>query len=104
MTKFADVVRTGVSLVDFWAGWCPPCKLQSPILQDVAKRLGDRAKVIKVNIETHPELADQFGVRSVPTLMVFKDGVPVTTLVGLKTAPTLVSAVEQQLMDSRPDR
>lgn len=71
----ADVLNAKEPVVvDFWAEWCGPCKQIAPALEDIAKELGSKVKVAKLNIDENPELAAQFGVRSIPTLMVFKGG------------------------------
>ena len=61
-------------VVDFWAEWCGPCKMIAPALEDIATELGGKVKIAKLNIDENPELAAQFGVRSIPTLMIFKGG------------------------------
>ena len=61
-------------VVDFWAEWCGPCKMIAPSLDEIAAELGSKVKVAKLNIDENPELAAQFGVRSIPTLMIFKGG------------------------------
>ena len=71
----ADVLEAHVPVVvDFWAEWCGPCKMIAPALEDIASELGAKVKVAKLNIDENPELAAQFGVRSIPTLMIFKGG------------------------------
>ncbi|OQM73971.1 thioredoxin [Manganibacter manganicus] len=61
-------------VVDFWAEWCGPCKMIGPSLEEIAAELGDKIKIAKLNIDENPELAAQYGVRSIPTLMIFKGG------------------------------
>lgn len=71
-------------LIDFWAAWCNPCRMFSPIIDQVAEENTDKVKVVKINIDEEPELAEQFGVMSIPTLVFIKNGEIVSTSVGLK--------------------
>ena len=80
-------------LVDFWAPWCGPCRMFSPVVDQVAEAQAGKAKVVKVNIDEEPELAQRYGVMSIPTLIVFKAGQPAATSVGLKSK----AAVEKLL-------
>ena len=82
-------VASGVALVDFWATWCGPCKSQTPILEKVKASIGEKASIIKVDVDKLPELAAQHGVRSIPTLILFKEGEIVKTMVGLQKQPDL---------------
>jgi len=72
----------GPVMVDFWAEWCGPCKALSPIVDEVANEAGDKMKVVKVNIDENPNAPTKYGVRGIPTLMVFKGGELVDTKVG----------------------
>lgn len=69
-------------LVDFWAEWCPPCKAMGPLLDELAGEMGEQLKVVKINIDDSPNTPTQFGVRGIPTFMVFKDGKLASTKVG----------------------
>ncbi len=72
----------GPVIVDFWAEWCGPCKAMSPLVDELAGELSGKAKVVKINIDENPNAPTKYGVRGIPTLMVFKDGQLVDTRVG----------------------
>lgn len=79
----SDVLQSSEPVVvDFWAEWCGPCKMISPALEEIATELGGKVKIAKLNVDENPELAAQFGVRSIPTLMMFKGGELTDTKVG----------------------
>ena len=82
-------------LIDFWAPWCGPCRLQGPILDEVAKGTGANAIVAKVNVDEEPSLASQFGVQSIPTLLVIKEGQILNRMVGVQSAQILMSALQK---------
>ncbi|WP_276353437.1 thioredoxin [Cohnella caldifontis] len=91
--NFNQTVSQGVSLLDFWAPWCGPCKMQLPIVEELSEELQGKATVAKVNVDEEPELASQFGVMSIPTLILFKDGQPVDKLVGLQSKAALQNKI-----------
>lgn len=95
--NFNATVGEGVSLLDFWAPWCGPCKMQLPIVDELSGDLQGKATIAKVNVDEEPELASQFGVMSIPTLILFKDGQPVDKMVGLQSKAALQSKIEGQL-------
>ena len=81
-------------LVDFWAEWCGPCKMLSPLIDQIADEQAGKAVVAKVNVDEAPDLARQFGIQSIPTLIVFKDGKPVQRLQGVHPKDTIEQALE----------
>ncbi|MBM6774394.1 thioredoxin [Olsenella profusa] len=84
-------------LVDFWASWCGPCRALGPVVDQVATEMADRLTVYKCNVDEEPELATQFRIVSIPTLILFKDGKPAHTMVGNMPKPALVSELESNL-------
>ena len=91
--NFAHEIKSGLTLVDFWAPWCGPCRMQGPILEEVVGKVPG-SKIAKLNVDDAGSVAAQFGVRSIPTLIIFKDGQPVKQFVGVQQAATLVAALE----------
>ncbi|MFD2671041.1 thioredoxin [Marinicrinis sediminis] len=86
---FNQEVSEGVALVDFWAPWCGPCKVQLPIVEELAGELEGKATIAKVNVDDNGDLAAQYGISSIPTLLLFKDGELAETMVGLKNKAEL---------------
>jgi thioredoxin 1 len=87
-------LKNKLVVVDFWAAWCGPCKMMAPVLNDVAAGLEDGKYVGKVNIEQYQSLAQKFNVRSIPTLILFKDGKEVDRFVGVKTKDFLLKKMK----------
>jgi thioredoxin 1 len=82
-------------LIDFWAVWCGPCQVQGPIVEDVATQLGDKAKVGKLNVDENPNVAQQYGIMSIPTIMIFKNGTVVKQFIGVQSKETLLSELNK---------
>lgn len=88
----AEVIKSPTPvLVDFWAVWCGPCQMQGPVIEDVAKTMEGKVKVGKVNVDENPQTAGKYGIMSIPTLMVFKNGSVVKQLIGLQNKDTIVA-------------
>ena len=95
-----DAVVTGSDkpvLVDFWAPWCGPCRALGPVIDQVSQEMSDRLDVYKCNVDDEPDLATRFRIVSIPTLILFKGGKPVHTMVGNMPKPSLVSELEANL-------
>ncbi|WP_314292513.1 thioredoxin [Leptotrichia massiliensis] len=95
--NFDQSISSGVALVDFWAEWCGPCKMQLPIIEEFSSEMEGKATIGKVNVDEELELAQSFGIQSIPTLILFKDGKPVKKLVGLHSKESLYEEVNQVL-------
>jgi len=91
--NFKSETQSGLILVDFWTPWCGPCRMQTPILEQVVGKVAG-AKIAKLNVDDAGSVAAQFGVQSIPTLIIFKDGQAVKQFVGVQQAPTLIAALE----------
>ncbi|MEI6575882.1 MAG: thioredoxin [Bacteroidota bacterium] len=88
--NFAQQTQKGIVLVDFWAAWCMPCKMLSPILNEVAEEIDGKAKIGKLNIDEQQAIASKFNVRNIPTIILFKNGKEIDRIVGVKTKAVLV--------------
>ena len=84
-------------LVDFWAPWCGPCRMVAPVVDEISEQYKGQIKVVKVNTDENPQVASQYGIRSIPTLMIFKDGQKVDMVVGAVPKTTLASTLEKYL-------
>ncbi len=95
MSTFKEIINSEVPvLVDFFATWCGPCQYQGPILEEVASELGDHARIIKIDVDKNPSAAQAYGVRSVPTLMVFQNGEVKWKNAGVKQKDELISLLK----------
>jgi thioredoxin 1 len=79
----SDVIKaSGPVVVDFWAEWCGPCRMIAPALEEIAGSLGEKVKIVKLNVDENPQTAAKYGIMSIPTLMIFKNGQPASRQVG----------------------
>ena len=98
MSKFTDLIKGETPvLVDFYATWCGPCKMMSPILEDVSSQIKGKAKVLKIDIDKNPQTASYYNVRSVPTLILFKKGKQVWRQSGVVQSKQLVQIINQNI-------
>ena len=94
---FESSIASGVSLVDFYADWCGPCQAIAPVLDELATQMEGKANIYKVDVDASGELAGQFGVMSIPTMLVFKDGELVDKTVGAGSKEELVALLEKHM-------
>ena len=93
-----DVLESDVPvLVDFWAPWCGPCRMVAPVVDEIAQQYEGKVKVVKLNTDENPNIASQYGIRSIPTLMIFKGGQRVDMVVGAVPKTTLANTLEKYL-------
>ena len=95
--NFDSYIASGVTLVDFWAVWCRPCKIQGPIVDELAQELGEKVHVCKMNVDSNQMVPSRFGITNIPTIIIFKDGQPVKQLVGLQSKISLAKEIETYL-------
>ena len=96
-TPTASIAEKGVALVDFWAPWCGPCRTQKPVVEQLAKEYTGRASISAVSVDDSPQLASDYGVYSIPTLVLLKDGTEVNRFVGVQSAERLRNALDALL-------
>ena len=93
-----DVLNSSIpTLVDFWAEWCGPCKQIGPILEEIAEEKKDQLKIVKLNIDENPKTLQEYGVRGIPTLMIFKDGNLIDSKIGMMSKSSLSAWIESLL-------
>ena len=95
--SFDEKTGTGVALVDFWATWCKPCRMQGPIIEEVGKDMAGKVTVGKLDIDENPAIANRYGVQSIPTMLIFKDGKVVGQFVGVTDKATIISELNKHL-------
>ncbi len=94
-SKFNEFIREGIVLIDFYADWCMPCVMMGPIVDDVSKKFKGKLKVGKVNVEDEQEIAQKFGISSIPNFILFKDGEVLTNFVGAMSEDDLIEKLNK---------
>jgi thioredoxin 1 len=94
---FAAETNNGIVLADFFATWCGPCKMIAPVLEELEQDMGKQIKIVKIDVDQNQETANKFGIMSIPTLLVMKDGKVVDTLVGLKSKEAIEEALNKHI-------
>nr|NJM01515.1 thioredoxin fold domain-containing protein [Desulfobacula sp.] len=97
MNSFQEELKKGVTLMDFNAPWCAPCRAQEPVIKKLTSLYRDRAAIIEINIDEHQLLATEFGVQSIPTLIIFKEGKEMKRFVGLQTEEAIAENLDNLL-------
>lgn len=93
--NFVGETAKGIVMVDFWATWCVPCRAMAPVIEEIASQTKGKVKVGKVDIDANGPLANQFGIQAIPTVIIFKDGQAVETLIGVQSKAALVNALSK---------
>jgi thioredoxin 1 len=95
--NFAQETSQGLVLADFWAPWCGPCKMIAPVLEELDQELGDKVKIVKINVDENQETAGKFGIMSIPTLLVFKNGEVVDKVIGYQPKEALAGVLNKHM-------
>ncbi len=93
--NFAHKTKSGIVLVDFWADWCMPCKMMAPILNEVAEATDGTASIYKLNVDEQQQVAAKYGIRNIPTMILFKDGKEVERIIGVKPKDYIISSINK---------
>ncbi|MDE6073535.1 MAG: thioredoxin [Muribaculaceae bacterium] len=105
MNDFNEIIKSNKpTLVDFYATWCGPCKMQAPILEQVKGKIGDEGTIVKVDIDKNRELAERYRIMSVPTMILFKNGEPVWRVSGVQQESVLVDKIREHIETKSDER
>lgn len=94
---FDEAVAQGTVLVDFWAAWCAPCRMLAPVLEDIEQELGDRLEIVKINADDNGPLVGRFGIMSLPTMLLFRDGQEAERIIGYQSKQALLALITPHL-------
>jgi thioredoxin 1 len=94
---FMQLTSKGVVVIDFWAAWCMPCKMLAPVLNELSEELNGKASICKLNVDENPRTSQKFGVRSIPTIVILKNGNEVDRIIGVKTKQAIRQKIEKYL-------
>jgi thioredoxin 1 len=97
--NFSNKIKNGVVLVDFWAAWCGPCKMMGPVLNDLAEDVEGKVTIAKVNVEEQKMTASKFKIRSIPTMILFKNGAEIHRFTGFKSKDTILREFERRSLN-----
>jgi len=95
--NFTQEIKKGITLVDFWASWCAPCRMQGPIVNELANEMHEQAKIAKLDVDNNQNTARKYGIRSIPSILIFKNGEVVRQFVGVKGKNELKKEIEKHL-------
>lgn len=95
--NYKSKLSKGVILIDFWAPWCMPCKMIGPLINEIAEEMGDKMIVAKLNVDENPVAAKEFGIRSIPSLIILKNGRELDRIVGVKSKQTIIQSLKKHL-------
>ncbi len=99
-STFAENTKNGLVFVDFWASWCGPCQMMLPRLQNLDEKFAGKVTIMKHNVDEEPEIAGKFGIRSIPTMMLFHDGKMVETVIGVQSEESLATLFNKYITDT----
>lgn len=95
--NFKDSIQTGIALVDYWAHWCIPCLTQTPVLKEIAEKIGNKALIAKVDVNDNKVIANKQKVRNIPTLILYKNGQEIIRFSGIQSKEIIINAIEKNL-------
>ncbi|MFS8651518.1 MAG: thioredoxin [Caldibacillus sp.] len=94
---FKEHIKEGLVLTDFWAAWCGPCRMIAPVLEEIDAEMGDQVQIVKIDVDENQATAAEYGVMSIPTLILFKDGEIVDKVIGFRPKEALVEVINKHL-------